>query len=341
VKVASYDEDDSTMPNVVVYSDIFHDKIYSIDGYHIERPLKKIQLRSFYENFPNKYDRREVNQNSKEKSRLKAYFRKYPNLNAWEAHPLNQFEQPTTAFQVVRAAISEFMKSQAFTIYGKNSNPGGTVAVKNFMTILLKVTSELYHVCIVRWWNSLEGKTPLSESYDFKVDKFRILTKANLKRFMTDFIIRPAADTTVFLQFLNQPRVIELILNSVVYHAELVGITVDRDEDGMITNIVDPEVERIHEIEKAREENVLKRKQPGYAPKRIDIQPAWKPSRERRSGLAGTFGIKPREYVLPSDVSFKYRPSVVPKRLSDLLKKKVEEKRKEGEEESEEQEEES
>jgi hypothetical protein len=51
-----------------------------------------------------------------------------------------------------------------------------------------------------------------------------------------------------------------------------VGITVERDEDSMITNITDLEVETIHEIEKAREENAAKRKQEGYVPKRIDIR---------------------------------------------------------------------
>jgi hypothetical protein len=239
------------------------------------------------------------------------------------------------------------MQELKFTIYGKKSNPDGYLAVKNFMTILLKVTSEIYHICILRWWNSTKSYA-LPETYDFKKDSSKVLTKATINSFTNDFMNNVIGYTspdnleiTPFTQFFNHSTTQDYVLNSLLHHTELLGIEVIQAEDGAITDIKDPEVSEMQKQDACRErilkEEAEARRNKTFVPKKIAAYPSWNPTRERRRGTEQAFGIKPKEYNLPSGVSFKYRPATIPTRMEDLLKKNLEmkEKTKEVEEEEE------
>jgi hypothetical protein len=259
---------------------------------------------------------------TKEKSQLKAYFRKYPNPNSWQDHPFDQFKRELmpTAFQAVRNSIDTLMKLSNFIIYGKNTHPEGNISVKHYMTILLRVASAAYHTMYADWYNR-QGYDPVDATeYDFKTDPRGIMTKYNLKNFKEE-VIYNEQNYRAAIQSIETA-----IKDAIVGQANALGNNL-QIVDGKVTRFDDPEVAHIKQREAvavaaaaAERERIANKGQP----KALNLQqPIWQPQRANRYGQQGNFGLQ--KFILPPPPSteFTARPAGMPRELADLFKKKA------------------
>jgi hypothetical protein len=104
--------------------------------------LVKRFFRALYSDFPTKAERSTID--LKEKSRLKAYCRKYPTRAQQKHHSIDAFVQEKSAFNMVKEKVQECLNGTLVTIYSKDKHSDGTVKLIKFMTILQKLTSLVY-----------------------------------------------------------------------------------------------------------------------------------------------------------------------------------------------------
>ena len=136
------DDNELTPDNVVVFSNKEAGRIKAIDGHEIVPRNKKETLRALYSDFPTREHRARID--PKERSRLKAYYRKYPTETQQEHHPIDEFVKEKSAFNMVKETVQIFLNMIGFSIYSKEKHPNGTVKLTKFMTLLQKLTSQIY-----------------------------------------------------------------------------------------------------------------------------------------------------------------------------------------------------
>jgi hypothetical protein len=106
VEEADLDNNPDTRDNVIVYSDKNLGKNYSIDGYQLTSGQKKVNQRNVYSAFPVREVRSDV-MNSKYKSDLKAWLRKYPLPAQQRKNPFENFEREQSAFEILKDEIKQ------------------------------------------------------------------------------------------------------------------------------------------------------------------------------------------------------------------------------------------
>jgi hypothetical protein len=206
VRELDLDNDPATINNVVVYSDVGNQRIKSIDGYQLTPKNKKESLRVLYDVYPTK-EAREINFSPENRKHYKAYFRKYPNPNTWNAHPFDEFvkELPNkeSLFTIFRKLMEEYMIIHNFTMFSEEKDKTynieyaeqkgtivvpkntGQLTVAHYMTILQKLTSLTMMIAY------RVIAPPLPNDYDFSKDPWKVKSKSNQDKLKNILGYRP------------------------------------------------------------------------------------------------------------------------------------------------------
>jgi hypothetical protein len=144
-----------------VYSNKDLGEIHSIDGYSLTSGQKKVNQRNIYSAFPIKEIRSDV-MNSKLKTDLKAWLRKYPTPKEQKKHPFEEFTREKGAFETVKEVVKRFLTTYGLTMYTQ-TNTSGNLTVSHYMTLLQKLTSIINKDLMIAYFN-------LPKNYNFKVD---------------------------------------------------------------------------------------------------------------------------------------------------------------------------
>jgi hypothetical protein len=149
------------------------------------------------------------------------------------------------------------------------------------MNILLKITSDIYHVLLITWYNSNPNHVrKLGRRYDFVNDPMKITSKESLKRFK-EFTSNKASLKAAVEGF---GKIISIQLAR--YMTEIgPDITVETGAGGALTGFLDQEVVRAK----------FAATHPGDVIVPDGRQPRWNPIRNRGTEVEG-YGIKPFEY---------------------------------------------
>jgi hypothetical protein len=175
---ADLDNNPNTKDNVVVFSNKGLKKIKAIDGFEVIPGAKKENKRIEYSTFPDGEVRADV-MNSKYRSDLKAWLRKYPTPEEQAKHPFDKFERPVSAFEIMKREVAYLLSLLNLTM-NSSKNPEGTLTVSHCMTILQKLSSLLLRELTIQQFR-------LPSDYDFDIDEQGVKSKnalAILKNWM-------------------------------------------------------------------------------------------------------------------------------------------------------------
>jgi hypothetical protein len=100
--------------------------------------------------------------NSKLKTDLKAWLRKYPTLREQQKHPFEEFTREKGTFENVKTIVKRLLMNYGLTMYTQ-AQKTGNLTVSHYMTLLQKLTSIINKDLMITNFN-------LPPNYNFKVD---------------------------------------------------------------------------------------------------------------------------------------------------------------------------
>jgi peroxiredoxin family protein len=100
--------------------------------------------------------------NSKFKSDLKAWLRKYTTPKEQQKHPLEEFTREKGAFANVKEAVKLFLTNYGLVMFTQ-AQQSGNLTVSHYMTLLQKLISIINKDLMIAYFN-------LFINYNFKVD---------------------------------------------------------------------------------------------------------------------------------------------------------------------------
>jgi hypothetical protein len=184
---ADLDNNTDTRDNVIVYG-----KIRSIDGYGIISGQKKVNQRNIHSAFPIKEVRSDV-MNSKLKTDLKAWLRKYPTPKEQQKHPFEEFTREKGAFENVKV-VKRFLTTYGLGMYTQTQK-NGNLTVSHYMIILQKLTSIINKDLMIAYFD-------LPPNYNFKVDVKNTRLRNNQKDY-AKYLLRTNQGFNRIIQFIN------------------------------------------------------------------------------------------------------------------------------------------
>ncbi|GHU20117.1 hypothetical protein FACS189472_10930 [Alphaproteobacteria bacterium] len=199
VDYQDFDDNPSTIDNVVVYNKSNPGDVYSVDGYRLGSRDKSLVQRGYYGTFPTKEERRD----NKLSPEYKKYLRRYPTEEARAKYPFNEkflmwYEDKIPLYRLVLERITLVANALGFTTKVDPEDPSSDVKISNlsYTTILSRIASETYHHLLqvmVNQSGSLYTKLP--ERYDFKTDPLKVLKIKDFTRNMKQVWLSTTEET--------------------------------------------------------------------------------------------------------------------------------------------------
>jgi hypothetical protein len=156
--------------------------------------------------------------NSKYKTDLKAWLRKYPTPEQQRKHPFLEFKREVNVFEILKYEIKEFLKECNIQMHTK-TNPDGNLSVSHYMTLLQKLTSVINKQPMINYF-------PLSIDYDFNID-YQHIKKAHkqkeYKAYLTQISTENSIRSTNLIVGLSHHTINRDILNIFKYINDLTG----------------------------------------------------------------------------------------------------------------------
>jgi hypothetical protein len=155
--------------------------------------------------------------NSKYKSDLKAWLRKYPLPAQQRKNPFENFVRDQSAFEILKDEVKTFLTDYSVSMH-TNDNQQGNLTVSHYMTLLQKLTAvlnqDLMRVCF-----------NLKENYDFVLDPQSRKKKAAQKEYK-QFLTREVGNGRIYAtQYLinNSYRIINKDIPDIFDHINKVA----------------------------------------------------------------------------------------------------------------------
>jgi hypothetical protein len=111
--------------------------------------------------------------NSKLKTDLKAWLRKYPTPKEQQKHQFEEYVREVNAFENVKNSVKRFLTEKGLTMYTQ-AQKTENLTVSHYMTLLQKLTSIINKDLMISYFN-------LDPTYNFKVDVKNTRLKNNQK----------------------------------------------------------------------------------------------------------------------------------------------------------------
>jgi hypothetical protein len=100
--------------------------------------------------------------NSKFKTDLKAWLRKYPTPKKQQKHPFEEFTCEKGAFEYVKEVVKRLLTTYGLVMFTQ-AQKSGNLTVSHYMTLLQKLTSIINKDLMITYFN-------LPPNYNFKID---------------------------------------------------------------------------------------------------------------------------------------------------------------------------
>jgi hypothetical protein len=199
---------------VVVYSDRNLGKIYLIDENQLTSRQKKVNKHNIYSAFPVREVRSDV-MNSKYKTDLKSWMRKYSTPKQQQKNPFEMFVREKSVFETLKNEMKRFLCEYNVIMHTKTK--AGNLTVSHYITLLQKLTSILNYDLMRECFN-------LNENYDFVLDpmhKKKTNTQKQYK-YLTQNMDNDQTQATQFL-FRNTYRIVNKDVVDIFNHINVVA----------------------------------------------------------------------------------------------------------------------
>jgi hypothetical protein len=133
--------------------------------------------------------------NSKFKTDLKAWLRKYPTPKEQQKHPFEEFTREKGVFENVKEAVKLFLTNYGLTMYTQTQTTGN-LTVSHYMTLLQKLTSLINKDLMIAYFN-------LPKNYNFKVDVKNIRLRNNQKDYNRYVLQTNPQELNRIIQYIN------------------------------------------------------------------------------------------------------------------------------------------